>query len=242
MRKSRIIGFNAAKIAKQMMANVVAEQNRRLIEYAKEKIVVLGTRINSYGSRNHMDDTGNLLDSLCWGVCYDGEMVGSGFYREQMASKPSLLHSFYGEESVDLFVGGLKRWRMIQNAKDLETMKWLQASSYEGWSPAEPVNGHALAEAYLAKAPKTCKEHQWKVFFAICAPYWGYWEEGFRNVRTGTFMQFQVMTEIYDMMKADLKPAKVGKPHIHVEKYASKSLRASARKNMKSNNKRLKQF
>ena len=241
MKQRKIIGFNAAKMAEQMTANAVAEQNRRLVEYAKEKIVYIGTMISSYNSKHHMDAIGNLLDSLCWGVGYDGKMVDSGFFREQRASKPSILHAFYGDESVDLFVGGVKRWKQIQNAKDKATADWLLASSFEGWSPGEPVNGHALAEAYLAKAEKNCKEHQWTVFFAILAPYWGYWEEGFRNVRTGTFMQFQVMTEFYDVVKADLKPAKT-RLKVHVEKYASKSLRSSARKNMKSNNKRLEEF
>ena len=220
MKQGKIIGFNAAKMAEQMMANAVAEQNRRLVEYAKDKVVVIGDTIRSYNSKHHMDAIGNLLDSLCWGVGYDGKMIESGFYRGQRASRPSILHAFYGDESVDLFVGGTKRWKQIQNAKDKATADWLLASSFEGWSPGEPVNGHALAEAYLAKAEKNCKEHQWTVFFAILAPYWGYWEEGFRNVRTGTFMQFQVMTEFYDVVKADLKPAKT-RLKVHVEKYAS---------------------
>ena len=33
MKQGKIIGFNAAKMAEQMMANAVAEQNRRLVEY-----------------------------------------------------------------------------------------------------------------------------------------------------------------------------------------------------------------
>ena len=38
MKQGKVIGFNAAKMAEQMMANAVAEQNRRLIAYAKEEI------------------------------------------------------------------------------------------------------------------------------------------------------------------------------------------------------------
>ena len=34
MKQGKVIGFNAAKMAEQMMANAVAEQNRRLVEYA----------------------------------------------------------------------------------------------------------------------------------------------------------------------------------------------------------------
>ena len=89
MKQGKIIGFNAAKMAEQMMANAVAEQNRRLVEYAEQRVIMLGETINSYNSKHHMDDTGNLLDSLCWGVCYDGKMVQSGFYRSPKANTPT---------------------------------------------------------------------------------------------------------------------------------------------------------
>ena len=59
MKQGKIIGFNAAKMAEQMMANAVAEQNRRLVEYAEQRIIMLGETINSYNSKHHMDDTGN---------------------------------------------------------------------------------------------------------------------------------------------------------------------------------------
>ena len=38
MKQGKIIGFNAAKMAEQMMANAVAEQNRRLVEYAEQRV------------------------------------------------------------------------------------------------------------------------------------------------------------------------------------------------------------
>ena len=79
MKQGKIIGFNAAKMAEQMMANAVAEQNRRLVEYAKSKIRLIGDAIQLYNSKNHMDRTGNLLDSLCWCVSYKGKVVESGF-------------------------------------------------------------------------------------------------------------------------------------------------------------------
>lgn len=223
MRKSKVIGFNAAKLAEQMMANAVAEQNRRLVEYAEGHIMLLGETINSWNSIHHMDDTGNLLDSLCWGVCYDGKMVKSGFYRNQKATTPSYLHGWSNVEFKE------------KNKKSLLYGQWI------GMDAGEPVNGHQLAEAYLAKAEKKCKANQWMVFFAILAPYWGYWEKGFTQVHgagfangkgfgSASFQQFAVMTQFYDQVKATLKPAKT-RISIHVPKYASKSLRSQARKN-----------
>ena len=99
MIKSRVIGFDEEKLKKKMMQKVIGEQNSRLIAYAKEQIVVIGDKITSYHSRNHMDRTGNLLDSLLWGVSYRGKLVQGGFYREARASKTSYLHEWFsGDE------------------------------------------------------------------------------------------------------------------------------------------------
>lgn len=91
MRQGKIIGFNAAKMAEQMMANAVAEQNRRLVEYAESRVMMLGETINSYNSKHHMDNTGNLLDSLCWGVCYDGKMVQKRILPQSESEHPFIL-------------------------------------------------------------------------------------------------------------------------------------------------------
>lgn len=173
MKQGKIIGFNAAKMAEQMMANAVAEQNRRLVEYAKSKIRLIGDAIQLYNSRNHMDRTGNLLDSLCWCVSYKGKVVESGFYRDQMATKLSYLHEWFHNNT-------------------------------------EPVGGHVLASNFL-KQMSNLGHSGWRIFFAILAPYWGYWEKGFNfKGKNGTkFLQFKVMSEFYDMASEDLKPAKV---------------------------------
>lgn len=230
MQKSKLVGFNAAKMAEQMMANAVAEQNSRLVEYAKKGIVELGSAIAAIPTKNNMNDTGNLLDSLCWGVCYNGELIGSGFYREQSASKPSHLHAY---STAAVLEGSTRRkWKDLYNA-DVQKARSLQESNWSYTSAAEPVNGHQLAAAYIDKAAKTCKNGQWMVFFAILAPYWGYWEEGHNNIFLKRFVRYQVMTEFYDKAQADLKPAKT-RLKIHVEKYASKSLYSSAKKNLKN--------
>ena len=221
MKQGKVIGFNAAKMAEQMMANAVAEQNRRLIEYAEQRIIMLGETINSYNSRNHMDDTGNLLDSLCWGVCYDGKMVESGFYRSPKATRPSYLHGWSTVEFADP-----KRFK----------------KHAVGMDAGEEVSGHQLAAEYLSQAHKKCKSGEWMVFFAILAPYWGYWEKGFTQVHgagfingkgfgSASFQQFAVMSQFYDIVKSNLKPART-RIKVYVPKYASKSLMSRARKNL----------
>ena len=229
MKQGKVIGFNAAKMAEQMMANAVAEQNRRLIEYAEQRIIMLGETINSYNSRNHMDDTGNLLDSLCWGVCYDGKMVESGFYRSPKATRPSYLHGWSTVEFADP-----KRFK--KHAVGESVSSWVKMDA------GEEVSGHQLAAEYLSQAHKKCKSGEWMVFFAILAPYWGYWEKGFTQVHgagfingkgfgSASFQQFAVMSQFYDIVKSNLKPART-RIKVYVPKYASKSLMSRARKNL----------
>lgn len=205
MIKSKVIGFNAKSMAAAMMKNVVAEQNRRLVEYAKEKILAIGNQIQTYHSRNHMNRTGHLLDSLLWGVSYEGKLVEGGFYRDAQARGESYLHKFFSGD-----------------------VKYLI-----------PVNGRQLAQTYMQKYGNNGAKG-WRVFFAILAPYWGYWEEGFtlvhggsvsssgrkngklikgyKGVRGATFMKFAVMTQFYDEVKQDLKPARV-RFRVSVAKY-----------------------
>ena len=147
-----------------MTERAIGEQTKRLVTYAQEEIKRIGDRITTYASMHHMDDKGNLLDSLCWGVWYRGEMCKSGFYRQALASKTTYLHAF---------------------------------------SPSirEEVNGHAFAKAFLdGYSPRTTSG--WEVLWGVLAPYWGYWESGFkfktRGRVEGEILKFAVMTEEYD--------------------------------------------
>lgn len=220
---SKVVGFNADSIRKKLLNDVIAHNNKSLVDYAKKEIRTLGDTIAAYNSRNNMDDTGNLLDSLCWCVCYDGKMVESGFYREKRATLPSYLHEL---SKVEFLEGsGRKKWKDVHATG---------IASFSEVSAAEDVHGHERAAAYLEKAPKKCKEGQWMLMFAILAPYWGYWEAGHRNVFLGN-VQFAAMTQFYDRIQGDLKPMKTSKPHIGIAKYASKSLVAQGRKNLKHN-------
>lgn len=205
--KTKVIGLNAFLKAteKQLAEFWVREQNRLLIEYAKKEIVKLGKNIEAYHSRNHMDRTGNLLNSLCWGVAYDGRIVDSGFYREPIThsrgmdgTSVSFLHEFFPND-------------------------------------VEERNGRQMAENFIASYKG--RPNKWTVFFAILADYWGYWESGFTmksNFGEGRprFMQFQVMTYIYDDVRRDLRPAK---PHltVYVPKYSYKNPRYKKKRGYK---------
>lgn len=198
MKHSKVI-FNTKALSKAIFDNLSVEQTNLFIEYAKERIAEIGNMIQTYNSRNHMDRTGNLLNSLCWGVYYKGEKKGSGFFRSPVIKSmggnkgsTSYLHEFFAND-------------------------------------AEPVNGRQLAEDFLSSYKPNGSG--WTVFFAILAPYWGYWEGGFMMKsgggesgipRSTRFLQFQVMSHIYDTVRMDLKPAKTHLT-VYVPKYSWKN-------------------
>ena len=176
VKQSKLIGFNAAKMAEQMMAKAVAEQNRRLIAYAKEQMAKIAERMMGF------QDTGNLLDSLCWAVYYKGEILKFGFFRD-------------GVEAIE--------------------ESWLHALSK---SIRQPVNGREMANSFLASY-RPHETNGWEVVWAVNAPYWGYWEKGHENVLLGSYVKFSIMAHRYDVIRKQLKPAKVSF-YTHVPKYS----------------------
>lgn len=210
MGKSRVTGFDKKAMADGMMQSIIAEQNKRLIDYAKAKIIEIGNRVQAFHSKNNMDRTGHLLNSICWGVSYHDKLIASGFYRETPSLKDGRYNGSWTNES--------------------HLHEWFSSDIYSMY----PVNGRAMAEAFLEKYGKNGKVKGWKVFFAIAAPYWGYWELGF-NMKSGggtpygkkkpipkstRFMQFAVMAEYRDQIRADLKPARTSLS-VHYAKYPS---------------------
>lgn len=195
MKKSQVI-FDKQALFKDLFNTIANEQTLRLIEYAKEKIIKIGDKIQTYNSRNHMDRTGNLLNSLCWYVAFDGEMQSSGFYREES----------YQNKGVG---GGSQSW----------LHEFLPDS-------AENVYGRKLANEYLTKH-QSGNGKGWKVTFAVLAPYWAYWEQGFKmksHFGGGTqFLKFAVMSEFFDELRTDLKPYKEVTFTISTPKYSYKS-------------------
>lgn len=176
MKKSKVL-FDSVGLSKVLFDKMIPVQTSLLIDYAKRKILEIGQRINSYHSANHMDRTGNLLNSLCWGVSYRGDLKAHGFYRDASSVNYSYLHEW---------------------SKDAD------------FGTPFPVDGHSLAESYIQRygAPFTTG---WRVFFAILAPYWGYWEQGFtmRKFRGSEFRKFAVMAEVYDQVSKELKPTSI---------------------------------
>ena len=146
-----------------------ALQTELLVDYATREIQLIGNDISVFPHANNLDRTGNLLDSLCWGVYYDGNRKKSGYYRASQASEISHLHEYS---------------RPMGKA----------------------VSGHYFAQQFIQSYKKK-KKKGWEVFFAVLAPYWGYWETGFESF--GKELRWQVMTRHFDIVKNDLKPSNV---------------------------------
>lgn len=212
MNKSKVIGFDANAMVASMMKTATEEQTRRLIAYAKDKVRLIGDAIQLYNSKHHFDRTGNLLNSICWGVAYSARLIDYGFYREaniksyntgrRDETSQSFLHEFFREKEA-----------------------------YE-------VDGRYLAERFIKKYGRNSAQGWWRVWFAILAPYWGYWEEGFTMKRgggmsgipqTSSFMKFSVMSEFHDKVERELSPAKV-KLDVFVAPYSSFSLKSDFKK------------
>lgn len=181
-----VVVFDKNALAKKIFDNVVPYQTDLLIEYAKVEIKKLGDRIASYNGANGLDRTGNLLNSLCWGVTYNGELKASGYYREETHKTRT---NRWGQER-GLGVGGGSDSFLHEFFKN----------------DAEYVDGRKMAREYLRNVRGLA--NKWTLFFAILAPYWGYWESGFRMVTTNKRMQFQAMVYVYYDVIRDLKPAK----------------------------------
>ena len=180
MKQSKV-KLNNSALKKDLFAAYVNAQTERLIDYAIEEVLRIGDQIRTYPTGHGLYRTANLLDSLCWGVSYRGELKGSGFYQEQQATQLSYLHEF---------------------SRDAEEF---------------PVGGHVLAEQFLRQIGNLYYAG-WRVFFAVLAPYWGYWENGFRiktnassyeeeDATSYKFLKWAVMTQSYDKISSDLKPA-----------------------------------
>lgn len=202
---TRFVGFDANKMKEDMLKLVIDEQNIRLVDYAKKTIKSIGDTIKTYHSRNNLDRTGNLLNSLCWGVSYRGEMIDSGFYREAVVHTKV---NTWGEERGMGIQGG--------------TSSYL----HEFFDDMEEVNGRQLAEDFLAKQQGVFPSG-WRVFWAILAPYWGYWESGFTlrpHYGTGRtmYIQFSVMSQHYTRIIKDLYPAQM-RSTAYVPKYYYKN-------------------
>lgn len=169
MKASKVI-FPKKAIEKQIFSKMSALQTEMLINYATNEIQLIGNDISVFPHANNLDRTGNLLDSLCWAVYYNGNRKKSGYYRPMQAMEVSHLHEY-------------------------------------SRPMGEAVSGHYMAQQFIQRYKPT-NDKGWELFFAVLAPYWGYWETGFQT-RSGKELRWQVMTRHYDVVSRDLNPANV---------------------------------
>lgn len=88
------VRFNKKEFRNELLAHkkeYEIKQTALLIAYAKEEIVKMGNLIQQI-IVGQDESTGNLLDSLCWGVWHNKKLCGLGYYREQQAEYDSYLH------------------------------------------------------------------------------------------------------------------------------------------------------
>ena len=203
MKRSRLIGWNPERMKKQMLAYAVEEQTNRFINYATEEIKKLGDMIQTYSSRNHMDRTGNLLNSLCWGVYYKGKKKSSGFYRKPVlhqkgidGTSASYLHEFFKDKEE---VNGRRRAENFLTSYKPES---------DGWQVI-----FAILAPYWG---------YWESGFTMKI------NGGERGTR---FMQFQVMTHFFDDVRASLRPAET-RLTVYVPEYSLKSRKYKKKKSI----------
>ena len=161
--------FRAKEWAEAMRKSVSEEQTQRLIQYAELEIQNIATEL--FGGALFRGDyaTGNMADSLCWGVWYNNKMAKIGYYLDKaQAFFPSYLH---------------------QLSKNRKT----------------EVYGRQLAQQFLAQYKPTI-DKGWEIVFGCLAPYEAYWEQGHYNVMLKQQVQFQAMTQRYDVIKQELSP------------------------------------
>lgn len=103
------------------------------------------------------------------------------------------------------------------------------------------VDGRKLADDYIEAQKGKGNSKGWRMFVAVLAPYWGYWEEGFTmkigghevygdDTRRATqtipystrYFRYNVMAQTWDVVRKDLKPAKTNIT-VYVPKYIHKS-------------------
>lgn len=90
------VRFSKSEFRKELMKRkreYEVEQTARLVAYAQQQIVFMAAEIEQIITSQE-GSTGNLLDSLCWGVWHNKKRKGMGYYRNESAIEDSYLHEF----------------------------------------------------------------------------------------------------------------------------------------------------
>lgn len=96
------VKFDKEKLRKAMMKNLVTEQTRRLVQYAKEELYEMIV------TRQFESRTFNLADSYVWAVYFDGKEQSHGHIGSKMANDVSYLHEWSRDPSKRIPVDGRK--------------------------------------------------------------------------------------------------------------------------------------
>lgn len=92
--------FQKEKFRKELMKQkreIDKLQTQKFIEFAQEEISKMASLLVD------CEDTGNLLDSLCWAIWHNKKLVKNGYYREQpQAELDSYLHELSPERSIPI--------------------------------------------------------------------------------------------------------------------------------------------
>ena len=115
------VKFSKETLRKNIMKNVVAEQTRRLVEYARNELYEMIV------SREFQSRTFNLADSFVWAVYFQGKEQGHGYVGAKMAKEKSLLHEWSRDPSKRIPVDGRKE------AKDFLKAFKGQLTNDGGW-------------------------------------------------------------------------------------------------------------
>jgi len=82
------------RLANALFAQAARVQTQKLITYAEQEIERIGDSMAVCPTTNQLDRTGNLLDSVCWLLCYEGRLQKFGYYRPATAIEDSHLHEY----------------------------------------------------------------------------------------------------------------------------------------------------
>lgn len=127
------------------MKNVIEEQTRRLVAYAKEELYEMIL------SRTFKSRTFNLADSYVWAVYYNRNDKGHGFVGSKMATEKSYLHEWSRtpipvdgrKEAMDF----LRRFEAEGTIGDGWTIVWAACAPYARY--LDPATGGSKTNRFF---------------------------------------------------------------------------------------------
>lgn len=110
MGRTKVI-FNKNALQKEILKKVSELQTELLIDYADKRIKSIGSDFQAW------DRTGNLLDSLCYAVYYNGIAKKKDYYRNKGAFDDAYLHELSKFPLKQLSDGRIAAQNFLANYK-----------------------------------------------------------------------------------------------------------------------------